>query len=475
MSKRTNSITVAAAQLPARNMSDAAIALRDIEQAVSRAASVGADLLVLPECSYPCYWLGSAEAYFRAKADILPSSEAERVIAFLAGRFGLHIVAGLVHEAPEGLYNAAVLFSPQGKVVARAFKTFLWDGEQDWFRAGSRLVVAQTEIGRVGLIICAETRAPEIVAALSMQGAELLAMPTAWVNAATEPGRFYNPQPDFLIQARAKEFGLPFVCANKFGTENEFASFCGMSMIAGRNGEVLAKAPPAEPALLVARMEPAHPARRHLSDAAREVLDIARIVRPRADVPALRAAVITGQSLNHQRWEQENLAEWLRRMDVTLAIAFVGERGVEPLRRAADAVGLTLLAGPDDGPATVAGALIATMPAESLSSFAPARVAAMTGAHLICAFGDAPDLSILRARALENRIFLCVVGPSQFAVIGPSGQIVADYDGTLQQPAVVTLNLAEAADKAVADRTDIWQQLPFEACRRAFKASMSEP
>jgi predicted amidohydrolase len=55
-------IRVAAAQLPANNLANAQKSLGQIEQAIADAAAKDVDLLVLPECAYPAYCLGSAAA-----------------------------------------------------------------------------------------------------------------------------------------------------------------------------------------------------------------------------------------------------------------------------------------------------------------------------------------------------------------------------------------------------------------------------
>ncbi len=202
MANSNTTITVAAAQLPARPLDAAGQALTDIGKAVEEASQIGARLIVLPECCYPCYWLGSKQQYFAA--DILRGPRIESFIADLAARHRMHIVAGLVHEQDERLHDAAVLFGPDGTVLGRHFKTFLWDGEHDWYEPGSIVQPVETELGRIGLLVCAEGRSPEVFASLAAQGAELLAMPTAWVNAAGQPGKYYNPQPDFFIPARAR-------------------------------------------------------------------------------------------------------------------------------------------------------------------------------------------------------------------------------------------------------------------------------
>ena len=107
------------------------------------------------------------------------------------------------------------------------------------------------------MVICAETRAPEILATLAADGAELLAMPTCWVNGSRTPGQFANPQVDFLIEARAREFGLPFVCADKSGLELAGVGMSGKSRIVAADGSLVAEAPATGETVIIARIEPA--------------------------------------------------------------------------------------------------------------------------------------------------------------------------------------------------------------------------
>ncbi|MBV8264418.1 MAG: carbon-nitrogen hydrolase family protein, partial [Candidatus Eremiobacteraeota bacterium] len=62
---RTITVRVACAQLRARPLSLARLALREILDAIKNAKRAGADLVVLPECSYPAYVLLEREPFRR--------------------------------------------------------------------------------------------------------------------------------------------------------------------------------------------------------------------------------------------------------------------------------------------------------------------------------------------------------------------------------------------------------------------------
>ncbi|MHC4798810.1 MAG: carbon-nitrogen hydrolase family protein, partial [Planctomycetota bacterium] len=280
MSRTGRAITVSAGQLTARLMSEAAATLGSIDALIAGAAAAAVDLLVLPECAYPAYLLGSVDSY--GEGDHLSGEEYVSWLCGRASRHGLHIVSGFVDDACERLYNAAVFIDGSGVELGRSRKRFLWHAEHNWFSPGDELCCFDSDIGRLGMIICAETRAPELVAGLVADGAELLAMPTCWVNVSSEPGEFRNPQIDFLVSARAREFGVPFVCADKWGIEYGAIGYVGQSRIVGADGELLVAAAAEGSGIITAQLTLGAPPAVLVSDAHRRRLlaDVAPVRPP---------------------------------------------------------------------------------------------------------------------------------------------------------------------------------------------------
>lgn len=442
---------MAAAQLPARPLSQAAEALADIAEAVASAARADANLVVLPECSYPAYWLASKERYFGA--NILRGRAIEAWFCDLARQHRVAIVAGFVHERDGVLHDAAALFDAAGTLRGLHFKTFLWDSEHDWYTPGERVEPIETENGRIGMIICAEGRSPEVFASHAARDAGLLAMPTAWVNAAGKPGEYYNPQPDFLIQGRATEFALPIICANKSGQECNEAQFCGMSLIVSGDGQVLAKAPADRPALLVAqvRIEP----KRLLLPAAtaQRLLEARPPVLPSANAPALRVAVLPPHLAEKPKEYVEALLTG-RGVDATLNPSQgQDQRPIGPYTRVLSQL------------QTVAHAQVGYLSARQARSFVWPRILSLDGAQVLCVIGPLVDPALLRVRALENRVFVVAAPGDRPTVIGPGGQILAQASMTDTEPLIVDLELAQAAGKLVAPQTHIWAERRCAAYR----------
>jgi predicted amidohydrolase len=101
-------------------------------------------------------------------------------LAELAGELGVWLVPGTVSEqAPDGgIYNTAVAFSPEGRLVAAYRKCFPWR-PYERFRPGTEFVVFDLPgIGKAGLSICYDAWFPEVTRQLAWQGAEFVITPT---------------------------------------------------------------------------------------------------------------------------------------------------------------------------------------------------------------------------------------------------------------------------------------------------------
>jgi hypothetical protein len=130
------------------------------------------------------------------------------------------------------LYNGALIFDADGSIAGSAEKIFLWHFDRQWFSAGTSILPVDTAAGRLGVLICADGRMPSIARTLVDRGAELLVMPTAWVTSGRDPAHLENIQADLLARVRAFENGVPFVAANKCGTELGMVLYCGKSLVA---------------------------------------------------------------------------------------------------------------------------------------------------------------------------------------------------------------------------------------------------
>ena len=217
-----------------------------LEAAAVQAATAGAAMLVAPEMSLTGYAIG-AEAVARL-AEPADGASAEAVSA-MARRAGLAIVYGHPERAADGsIYNAVQCIDARGRRIAQHRKTHLFgDLDRAQFSAGSALSpVFEWNGWRIGLLICYEIEFAENARALALQGADLIAVPTANM-------REFDVVATTLVAARACENPCFVAYANHCGREASI-EYGGLSGIAGPDGRFLAQAG-RDAALLIADLD----------------------------------------------------------------------------------------------------------------------------------------------------------------------------------------------------------------------------
>lgn len=194
-----------------------------------------------------------------------------KAVAKLAAEHGTHVVFGMPERAAKErtLYNASVLVAPDGrtwtyrKIYLANFGPF---EENLHFGRGSDLVLADTKVGRIGLLICFDMFFPELSKALALQGAEVIAAISA---APHTSKRFF----DAILPARAIENTVFVLYANLVGTQLNQV-FAGGTQAIGPRGEDLGRAKDHEEGVVAVDAD-----LRHL-DAARELRPTIRDTRP---------------------------------------------------------------------------------------------------------------------------------------------------------------------------------------------------
>ena len=442
---------IAVAQTPGARLDRWPETLELLAELVQTAAAQRATLLVLPECAWPAYHIGSKRAYFAARSAGLPGHrQFLDKLSTWAREYNLTICAGYIAEDGERLFNAAGLVSPSGRILGVHHKCFLWDFDRDWFEPGQTIEPLDSDIGRVGLMICADARLPEIPATLVHRGASLIAHPTAWVNVGG-PDALWNPQPDFLVPARAKEFGVAIASASKWGVEGD-TTFVGSSLICDAEGHVLAQCGPRETTVVTAEVGLTRPRAPRVRATDRAVL-----LGPQP--PMLRVLIHPPSAPEHAPTPAPVVGE--QHLSPTLVI----RTGLPTARRAGRSPrggGRTAtLVGPRRGAFLLQGICIAALSDEDACGFASIRALALRGTHVVAVFGDKIDPVTLRARAAENRVFIVAAGSTGAVVYDPGGKALAScsWSSTTDNnrpnaPLTATLDTAQAADKLVAPRTD---------------------
>lgn len=194
----------------------------------------GADrLVVLPECYLTGYVTDSVEA---TRERALPADHPSLAhVQELAALRNAHIVVGYLERDGAEVYNCAALFSPKGLVGVYRKQHLLILGADRFVDSGAAEgPVFDTEVGRIGVMICYDLRFPEAARNLALRGADVIAMPTNWPTYA-------DLLAEHVVRVRALENGVFLAVANRPDEESGYA-FIGRSQIAGPRGEVLVDA-----------------------------------------------------------------------------------------------------------------------------------------------------------------------------------------------------------------------------------------
>jgi len=180
--------------------------LAEAARLVADAAGRGASLVVLPE--YAMFAASRMDERYVASAEALDGPFVQG-LAEVARRHGVHVVAGVnerLDDDPGRMSNTLVAVGPSGGIVATYRKLHLYDAfgykESDVVRAGDLGAPVTFTVGglTVGMQTCYDVRFPEVTRMLVDAGADLLALPAAWV-----PGPLKEDHWRTLVRARAIE------------------------------------------------------------------------------------------------------------------------------------------------------------------------------------------------------------------------------------------------------------------------------
>jgi predicted amidohydrolase len=198
---------------------------------VSEAASLGSQLIMLPELWTCGYDLSHATQY----AYPLGSGVFTQ-ISFLARQFGIAIGGSTLESQGDRLFNTFTIYDAQGQLIAAYRKVHLFrpDQEDRYLVSGDSLTLAQTSFGQAGLATCYDLRFPEMFRALSVMGAQFFLLPAEWPIQRTEHWRA-------LLRARAIENQVGLAAVNRVGTSPD-ATYGGCSLIVDAWGDTVVDA-----------------------------------------------------------------------------------------------------------------------------------------------------------------------------------------------------------------------------------------
>ncbi len=226
-----------------------------VEDVIKQAEKDGAQLLVLPE-------LGLTGYHLRDMVPVVAMHNEHPVIQrMLQHSHKMAIVFGYAEESPDHRFYNSALYLEDGKIAHRHRKVYLptygMFDELRYFAAGDSISAFDTNLGRMGILICEDVWHLSTGCILSADGADIM------LHIASSPARGMQKESrmdvfdvwEELNRTYASAFCCYVVFANRVGCEDGI-TFWGGSEVIDPDREVVAKARYFDEELLVAEINP---------------------------------------------------------------------------------------------------------------------------------------------------------------------------------------------------------------------------
>ena len=250
---------------------DRAATLDKVATVAAEAAGQGARLVLLPETFVPVYpssrWVrelvggGNGKPLFArlARESVeIPGPDSDRLGA-IAREHRIHLALGVNERDGGTLYNSLLVYTPDGELALHHRKLVPTNHERlVWgFGDGKGLAAIQTDLGRVGGLICWENHMPLARAALYESGVEVYLAPTAddtekWLESIRHIARESRA---FVLSCCVFQRASSYPADVPLGEGDELMGRGG-SAIVGPDGEYLAGPLWDEEGLIYAELDP---------------------------------------------------------------------------------------------------------------------------------------------------------------------------------------------------------------------------
>jgi N-carbamoylputrescine amidase len=242
-------------------------------QHIRKAASMGAQVVCLPELFRTQYFCQREDVTLFDLAESIPGPTSER-LSSVAKELDLVVIASIFERRAPGLYhNTAAVIAGDGTLTGIYRKMHIPDDplyyEKFYFTPGDLGYMAfETKVGRIGTLVCWDQWYPEGARLTALQGANILFYPTAIGWHPDEKEQFGVAQHDAwrtIQRAHAIANGVYVAVVNRVGHEDgnvrgnratgKGLDFWGGSFFCDPFGRVIAEAPHDREEVLIAEVD----------------------------------------------------------------------------------------------------------------------------------------------------------------------------------------------------------------------------
>jgi predicted amidohydrolase len=211
---------------------------RRIEYALEDAKKAGAQIATFPESAI----LGWENPDAHQMATTIPGADSDRIAA-LAKKYGMMISIGLDEKDGDRLYDSAILVDKSGKLLLKHRKINvlpqLMTPPYSTGRAED-IHTVETPLGRIGVVICADTFSDEYARRVAELKPDLMLVPYGWA-AEVEKWPNHGLSLERLVTRRAGEWKCPVVGTDLVGEMThgpwKGQTYGGASIVAGGDGK----------------------------------------------------------------------------------------------------------------------------------------------------------------------------------------------------------------------------------------------
>ncbi len=214
---------------------------------IKKSVKLGADIICLPEMfntGYNLELLGD-KIY---KLAVSKDSKYVKKYQKIADENEISIILPITLKCDDlSIYNSALVINKNGNILGEYSKAHLFLHEKRFFQSGNKFKIFKLDGLKIGVLICYDLGFPEAARVLTLKGADIIFVPSAW---RIEDYDIW----DLNTKQRALENNL-FICGvNRVGKEKDLHLF-GNSRIVNPNGEIEKCAPKNEEAIVVKEID----------------------------------------------------------------------------------------------------------------------------------------------------------------------------------------------------------------------------
>ena len=235
---------------------------------IRKAAREGANVVCLPELYSSFYFCQSENHDYFELAEPL-HNDSYKAFSSLAAELAVVLIVPFFERRASGLYhNSAYIIDTNGSEAGLYRKMHIPDDpsyyEKFYFTPGDIGFKAfDTEVGKIGTLICWDQWYPEGARITALQGADVLFYPTAIGWHPSEKAQYGIKQHDAwrtVQRGHAVANGIFVAACNRVGFEKPVETsagieFWGASFIAGPQGEILAEASHDKEEIIIAEVD----------------------------------------------------------------------------------------------------------------------------------------------------------------------------------------------------------------------------